>query len=154
MTKTTAIKNYRKFTGAEKYIVGFIYKHNLYIITVDELMPRWMTMKEASERHAEKLQMALKAKHKKELVNKGAQMICSEAEFLAMNDLKNKGFTFERLVFTLNGQGEQWSRDNVRFDKCGDINIDGTEIQVKFENAQIVTVPTIKKIQKERRGIA
>ena len=151
MKKATAIRNYRRFTGAEEYIVGFIYKHNLYAIQVAELMPRWMVMKAESSRHAEKLQMSLKAKHKRELINKGAELICTEEEFLQMNDLRNKGFTFERLVFDLNGQGAEWSRDNVRFDKCGDININGVEIQIKFENAQIVTVPTIKKLQKEYR---
>ena len=151
MKKTTAIRNYRRFTGAEEYIVGFIHGHNLYAIRVEELMPRWMVMKAESSRHAEKLQMSLKAKHKRELINKGAELICTEEEFLQMNDLRNKGFTFERLIFNLNGQGAEWSRDNVRFDKCGDINIDGVEIQIKFENAQIVTVPTIKKLQKEYR---
>ena len=151
MKKATAIRNYRRFTGAEEYIVGFIYGHNLYAIQVEELMPRWMVMKAESSRHAEKLQMNLKAKHKRELINKGAELICTEEEFLQMNDLRNKGFTFERLVFDLNGQGAEWSRDNVRFDKCGDININGVEIQIKFENAQIVTVPTIKKLQKEYR---
>ena len=84
MTKTTAIRNYRRFTGAEEYIVGFIYRHNLYAIRVEELMPRWMVMKAESSRHAEKLEMSLKAKHKRELINRGAELICTEEEFLQM----------------------------------------------------------------------
>lgn len=151
MKKETAIKNYRKYSGADEYIIGFIHGHILYSIQVEKLMPRWMTMKEESKGHAEKLQMNLKSKHKQELIKKGACPICTEKEFLQMNDLNNKGFTFERLIFEMNGKGSEWSRDNVRFDKCGDININGVEVQIKFENAQIVTVPTIKKIQKEHR---
>jgi hypothetical protein len=152
MTKGNAIRYYRKFTGADAYILGFLHAHALWMIEVEELMPRWMVMKEASEKHAEKLQMDLKAKHKKELIKKGAVQVCSEEEFLAMNDIHNKGFTFERLVFQLNGQGEEWTRDNVRFDKCGDIRVNETEYQVKFQNAQIVTVDTLHKIQSEKRG--
>jgi hypothetical protein len=151
MTKGNAIRYYRKFSGADEYIVGFLYKHILYAIQVDELMPRWLVMKPEIKGHAEKLQMDLKVKHKKELINKGATPICSEEEFLEMNkDMHNKGFTFERLIFNLNGQGETWARDTVGFEKCGDININGVEIQIKFQNAQIVTVPTLHRLQRAR----
>ena len=151
MTKGNAIRYYRKYTGAEQYIIGFLHQHILWAIQVEEIMPRYMTMKAESKGHAEKLQMDLKAKHKKELIKKGATPLCTEEEFLAMNDMHNKGFTFERYIFELNGQGETWARNNVGFEKCGDININGAEIQIKFQNAQIVAVPTLHRLQKEKR---
>ena len=153
MTKGNAIRYYRKYTGAEQYIIGFLHQHILWAIQVEEIMPRYMTMKAESKGHAEKLQMDLKAKHKKELIKKGATPLCTEEEFLAMNDMHNKGFTFERYIFELNGQGEQWERDNVGFWVCGDININGVETQVKFQNAQIVAVPTLHRLQKEKEKI-
>lgn len=151
MTRGNAIRYYRKYSAAEQYIVGFLYKKNLYAIQVNELMPRWLEMKPESKGHAEKLQMNLKQKHKEELIKKGATQICTEQEFLEMNTIHNKGFTFEKLVFELNGQGESWSRDNIGFEVQGDINIDGMEIQIKFQNAQIVAVPTLHRLQNETR---
>jgi hypothetical protein len=151
MTKGNAIKYYRQYSAAEQYIVGFLYKKMLYAIQVEELMPRWLEMKAESHGHAEKLQMNLKQKHKEELIKKGATPICTEHEFLEMNTIHNKGFTFEKLIFTLNGQGDTWQRDNVGFEVQGDINIDGMEIQIKFQNAQIVAVPTLHRLQKETK---
>jgi hypothetical protein len=146
MKKSTALANYRKFTASQGYIIGFIHNHQLYMIRVDDLKPRWLTMMSATEHHQEKLQMNLKAKHKKQLINKGAMVICSEAEFLEQNTIHNKGYTFERIVFEMNGK--EWKRDNTRFDKQGDIRIDGMEIQIKFENAQVATITTLKRLQR------
>ena len=151
MTKGNAIRYYRKFSGAERYLVGFVYAKQLWIADVEELLPRWLIMKEPSAKHKEKLQVNLKAKHKAQLVKKGATPICSASDFNEMNkDLRNKGKTLERLVFEMNGR-EDWVADTVRFDKCGDININGVEYQVKFQNAQVVTVDTLHKIQKEKK---
>jgi hypothetical protein len=37
MTKQTMIKNYRKFSAADSYILGFEYKHNIYAIEIGEI---------------------------------------------------------------------------------------------------------------------
>lgn len=151
MTKENAIRYYRKYSGAERYLVGFLHAHQLYLADVEELLPRWLIVKEPSAKHKEKLQVDLKVKHKKQLIKKGATPICTEQEFEEMNkDLRNKGKTLERLVFEMNGRND-WVADTVRFDKCGDININGIEYQVKFQNAQVVTIDTLHKIQKERK---
>ena len=50
MTKGNAIRYYRKFSGADAYILGFIYKKKLYMIAVDEIMPRYMAIKRASSK--------------------------------------------------------------------------------------------------------
>ena len=50
MKKENAIRYYRKFSGADAYILGFIYKHDLYCITVDEIMPRFMRVEKSSSK--------------------------------------------------------------------------------------------------------
>ena len=59
MTKGNAIRYYRKFSGADRYIIGFVYKHELYAIAVDEIMPRFMKVEKSSskKRGHEKLQL-------------------------------------------------------------------------------------------------
>ena len=45
MTKGNAIRYYRKFSGAQGYIIGFTYKKKNYMIRIEgELMPRFIKM--------------------------------------------------------------------------------------------------------------
>jgi hypothetical protein len=152
ITKNHAIREYRKYTAADGYIVCFLQGHGFYMAETEELMPRWMKMMEKSEGHDEKLQIDLKAHHKKELIRKGAVQLMTEEEFLAQKSKKayNKGWMTEKVIFE--HFGIEWDGpDKVRFDKDGDITINGKRYQIKFENAQVVTTTTIHKIQKEHQ---
>ena len=151
MKKENAIHYYRKFSGADAYILGFIYKHDLYCITVDEIMPRLMRVEKSSSKKGghEKLQFRLNNALKEQLIRKGAEKIGTETDLLEIAG--NKGVSFERMVYRMNGQ-EPRPKDSVRFDKGGDININGVEYQIKFDGAQIVEFRTLNKIQKERKS--
>lgn len=150
MTKENAIRYYRKFSGADAYILGFIYKHELYVITVNEIMPRFMRVERSSAKKGahEKLQFRLNNQYKEQLIRKGAQKIGTETDLLEIPN--NKGVSFERMVYRMNGQ-EPREKDNIRFTEGGDINVNGVEYQVKLEGAQIVEFKTLNKIQKEMR---
>lgn len=150
MTKGNAIRYYRKFSGADAYVLGFIYKHELYAIAVDEIMPRFMKVEKSSTKKGahEKLQLRLCNKYKEQLIRKGAQRIGTEADLLEIPH--NKGVSFERMIYKMNGQ-EPRKKDSICFTKGGDININGIEYQIKFEGAQIAELRTLNRIQKERR---
>ena len=152
MKKENAIRYYRKFSGADAYILGFVYKHDLYCITVDEIMPRFMKVEKSSSKKGghEKLQLRLNNKHMEQLIRKGAEKIGTEDDLLEIP--KNKGVSFERMVYRMKNQ-EPREKDSVRLDKGGDININGVEYQVKLNGAQIVEFRTLKKIQKERKSV-
>lgn len=142
MTKGNAIRYYRKFSAADGYIIGFEYKKENYIVTVDELMPRWLRVEhEASSKGGkEKLQLRLTNKYMEELIRKGA------VKFDFTPDDKNLGVALERQVYRMNGQ-EAREKDNVGFWVSGDITINGKEYQVKRNGAQIVTMQTIHNLQ-------
>ncbi len=146
MTKGNAIRYYRKFSGADKYILGFPYKKNIYMIILDEIMPRYTTVLRASTKNGggEKLQISLDNAKKEQLIRKGA--ICLGSEELVNEIPNNKGVSFERMVYRHFGQ-EPREKDSVGFWVGGDINIDGVEYQVKFGNAQIVAFSTLKNLQ-------
>lgn len=150
MKKENAIRYYRIFSGANGYIIGFVYKHQLYMIMVDEIMPRFMKVERASSKNGggEKLQLRLNNKYKEQLIHKGAVLVGSEN--LLTEEKFNKGVNFERMVYRMNGQ-EPRPKDNVGFWVGGDINIDGKEIQVKLDGAQIVEFKTLKNLQKRGR---
>jgi hypothetical protein len=142
MKKANAIRYYRKFSAAEGYIIGFCYKKEWYMITLDEIPPRYMTVeRECSAKGGhEKLQLRLRNAYKEQLIRKGAVKI----DFIPEG---NKGRAFERFVYEQNGQ-EFRGNDHVGFWVEGDINIDGIEYQLKLEGAQIVTFATLHNLQK------
>lgn len=163
MKKETMIRQYRRFSGADGYVIGFRYRKNVYIIIVDKLMPRWLIEAYESGSHAPKLQMSLKADHKRQLINKGAELLMTEKAFeeelikwnaeRKANGQKtvNRGHLLERLVNERMGTVD-YRVDTEKFSKCGDVRTaDGRELQVKFENAQIVAVKTLHNLQKEAR---
>ena len=146
MTKETMIRNYRKFSAADSYILGFEYKHQIYMVEVNEIMPRYMTVERESSKKggARKLQLRLKKEHKEALIRKGATLIGNED---ILNGQYNKGIEFERIVSEMNGQTFR-GKDNVGFWVAGDLNIEGREVQIKFNGAQIVVETTLERLKK------
>ena len=147
MTKATMIKNYRKFSGAESYIIGFVYKHQLYMIKVAEIMPRYMSVQHSSSKtgRVPKLQLTINNSHKEQMIRKGA--ICLGSEDLVVCSDLNKGFAFEKLVSEFYGI-EYRGQDNVGFWVGGDLEVNGEQIQVKFQGAQIVAEKTLERLKK------
>lgn len=146
MTKETMIRNYRKFSAADAYILGFIYKHEVYMIEVAEIMPRYMRVEHESSKKggAEKLQLRLPQNYQKQLLKKGA--ICLGNETI-LNGQYNKGVEFERIISEKNGIPFR-GKDSEPFYKSGDICVNGKEIQIKFNGAQIVVSKTLEKLKK------
>lgn len=150
MTKETMIKNYRKFSAANAYIIGFIYKHQLYMIQMNEIPPRYITKSHECQKQGgwENLMLFLTNPMKEQMIRKGA--VCLGSETLVTNGEYNKGVEFERLVYELNGQVFR-GKDNVPFNVAGDININGIEIQIKFQGARLTKVNTLERLKKEMR---
>lgn len=146
MNKQTMIRNYRKFSAADAYILGFIYKHQVYMVEVAEIMPRYMRVEHESSKKGgcAKLQLRLPKQYQEQLIRKGAVAIGSEE---ILNGEYNKGVEFERIISEMNGV-EFRGKDNVPFYVEGDLNINGKEVQIKFNGAQIVVERTLKKLQK------
>ena len=90
MKKENAIRYYRKFSGADAYILGFVYKHDLYCITVDEIMPRFMRVEKSSSKKGghEKLQFRLNNALKEQLIRKGAEKSAQTQTFLKSQEIR------------------------------------------------------------------
>ncbi len=110
MKKENAIRYYRKFSGADAYILGFNYKKDFYMISVEEIMPRYIRVERASSKKGggEKLQFRLKNCHKEQLIRKGA----TKVDFAPKTN--NKGREFEQFIYERNGQ-EFRGADHVGF---------------------------------------
>ena len=146
MTKETMIRNYRKFSAADAYIIGFIYKHELYIATMEEIAPRFIRVEHESSKNGgrRKLQLRLNNQYKEQLIRKGAELVGTEE---VLNGEYNKGVEFEKLVSERNGI-EYRGKDSIGFWVAGDIEINGKQCQVKLEGAQIVVESTLENLKK------
>ena len=150
MTKGNAIRYYRKFSGADKYIIGFTYKKKNYMVIIDEIMPRFMRVEKESSKKggAQKLQLRITKNFKEQLIRKGATAL---GGIEILTGQYNKGVEFERIISEMNGQTFR-GKENVGFWIEGDLEIDGKQIQVKFNGAQIVVERTLHRLQKEARA--
>ena len=141
MEKFEMLNYYEKFNKAEKYIIGFKHKGQIYMQMVEHLNENMITLEKASRNQGQSLRFRPKAKDKAEMLLKA---ICLGSIDLILNDKYNKGEMFEKLVTEYYGQ--EWVKDCVPFYKQGDINVNGVEIQIKFENASLDTSKTIEKL--------
>lgn len=143
MTKATFVKTYRNYSAADSYILGFTYAHNLYMIEVEEIMPRFLSVEEASRNQGENLRLRLKKKYKEQLLRKGAICVGSADDLNA--EKYNKGEIFEKIVTEHFGQ--TWSKDTVPFWVQGDICVDNREIQIKLDSATLMNTKQIARLK-------
>ena len=150
MNKQTMIRNYRRFSAAEAYVLGFEYNKVIYAVMVNEIMPRFMRVERESSKKggAQKLQLRITKPLKEQLLRKGAVALGGKEILVGKY---NKGVEFERVISELNGI-EFRGKENVGFWVEGDLEIDGKQVQVKFNGAQIVVEKTLHRLQREARG--
>ena len=144
MTKQTMINTYRKYSVADSYILGFIVDHMLYMVEVAEIMPRLLTVEEASRNQGENLRLRIRKAQKTQLMKKSP--ICLGSADCLIADKYNKGEIFEKLVTEYYGQ--TWQKDTVPFYVDGDINVDGKKIQIKLDSATLMNSKQAKNIKK------
>lgn len=155
MTKETMIKNYRKFSAADAYMLGFVYKKNIYAIAVDEIKPRWINVERESSAKGgrRKLQLRLHAADIDLFMRKGAKFLCSVKDFPLASNYNNAGVALECVISEQNGIPFR-GKENFGFWYDGDLTIDGVSYQIKMDGAQIVVENTLETLKKlERMGV-
>lgn len=144
MTKQTMIRNYRKYSAADSYIVGFVYNKMLYFVEMAEIAPRFLNVEKASRNQGENLRLRIKKAQKESLMKK--KPICLGSADSLNADKYNKGEIFEKMVTEFFGR--VWEKDTVPFWAQGDINLDGKEVQIKLDSATLINTKQIKKLHK------
>jgi hypothetical protein len=86
----------------------------------------------------------LKKAYREQLIRKGATLIGNEN---ILEGQYNKGVEFERIISEMNGQ-EFRGKENVGFWVEGDLEIDGRQVQIKFNGAQIVVETTLERLKR------
>lgn len=143
MTKRTMINNYRKYSAADSYIIGFVFKGMLYFIEVAEIAPRFLNVEQASRNQGFNLRLRIKADYRAKLTKKA---ICLGSANILIADKYNKGEIFEKLITEYFGQ--TWIKDTTPFYMDGDINVNGVKIQIKLDSATLCNTKQIAKLKK------
>lgn len=141
MTIVQALEKYHAKSAANAYMIAFHARKSWYLITVDKIPLEWVKFDRIATSKAKKgispdLMFSLRlnmTKAVRETLAETAQAERITADFLALE--KNKGRAIERYIRERNGL--QHSNDNIPFWKVGDLTLNGAEIQVKYENAQL-----------------
>jgi hypothetical protein len=141
MEKMEMFNYYEKFNKAEKYIIGFAHKGQVYMTMVDHLNPDMFNLEDASRNQGTQLRFRPRATHKAQML---LQAVCLGTLEILLDEKYNKGEMFEKVVTEYYGQ--VWEKDNVPFHKAGDINVGGVEIQIKYQNAGLCTSKTLEKL--------
>lgn len=148
MTKQTMIKHYRSNSAADSYIIGYAYQGCIYFNEVKEIMPRYLSVEEASRNQGQNLRLRLKKAHRKELFHGESWILCREEDLVS--DKYNRGEIFEKLITEYFGQ--EWEKDTVPFWEQGDIRLNGKEVQIKLDTATLTSTKQIARLKKMKKS--
>ena len=144
--KEDLFTTYKATTKANKTEIGFIIDKTLYSIKLKEIDIE-MTRLTTESKGGLKLKLQISKAQKLEWLKSGkAKRISTESEFLKLvsESKYNKGEVLEKIL--TEKRGIKWSKDSVRYDKAGDIDLKRDRIQVKFENASLTSAYTMLRV--------
>ena len=146
MTMTEMMTRYNARSAAHSYALGFVFDGKLYAqkLTFTELSAFFKLDRASSKRGGfAKIRIKLTAKDRAEL-SATAELIGTE-NLLMKDTAHNKGENFEREL-TERWTAETWVKDSVPFWVAGDITVNGEEVQVKLDGAELTNEKILSRL--------
>ena len=146
MTMTEMKVAYCRRSASHKYALGFVFGGCLYVITLSFAeLSRYFKLDRASSKRGgfAKIRIKLTSKDRAELSEK-AELLGAES-LLTADPKHNKGENLER-VLTERWTSETWVKDSVPFWVAGDLRVNGEEIQVKFDGAELTNERILSRL--------
>ena len=137
---------YARKTAAHKYALGFVYEGRLYVVVLSFAeLSRFFKLDRASSKRGgfAKIRIKLTAKDRAEL-SATAELLGAE-DLLTADPKHNKGENFEREL-TERWTAETWVKDSIPFWVKGDITVNGEEIQVKLDGAELTNEKILARL--------
>ena len=153
------LRSYNKLSGADLDFVGFEYKGFIYI-TIFERIPAsicYKTRESTSKGGQPKVCIRMNNKQKEKYIKNGkAVQLMTYDDLMAIptNQNTNRGHKLEKYFATLHAaENPHWKEGgHDRFDKGGDVVIDGLQVQIKFGNASLTNVDVLHRAQDAARA--
>lgn len=150
MATEKMIRIYHLYSASKKYLVGFIRGNKVYyvIVSFEKLAEMLKACKASSKRGGfNKVRVYLSAKLQKELIASGLAVEAGDMNAL-ISTKYNKGEMFEKLVTEML-TGEKWVKDSLPFYMGGDIQLNGENIQVKLNGAELTNEKCLTNMLKK-----
>lgn len=147
MTAYEMATAYETLAYTAHYIMGYAYKHMVYMTIVDGCADYMATDRTSSKRGGESvLRFKPTVAQKKALMAVNAEAICTEEEFEALfaSSKYNRGEIFEKLI--TEKFGLEWVKDNLPFTQGGDIEVGGVAYQIKYQKATFCTESSLRNL--------
>lgn len=134
--KMEMLNTYNARNAADAYVLGFTLDGWLYRIELAEIPAHMvgMTRMSSAKGGFRKIRVKLNKAAKLELIAMGAELM-GPASLLEQDAAHNRGENFERLV--AEAAGKTWVKDSVPFWVAGDLRVNGRELQIKLDGAEL-----------------
>lgn len=141
------IARYNALAVATAYIVGFILDGMLYYTMSAHIADDFLKLDRMSSKRGgwAKIRVKLTSADRKALVACGKAIMIGSADLLDTDDKYNKGERFEKII-TETLTGETWVKDSVPFNVAGDITLNGEQVQIKFDGAELTNERTLMRM--------
>lgn len=140
---------YNNVAFTDQYILGWKIDHVVYMAVCDRgTVDRVTCLDRASRGAGYALRFRPNKEQKMLLMTCGAVALCSEKFFndMVTESKYNRGEIFEKMVTEKFGQ--VWEKDNVPFTEAGDIEVNGTAYQIKYESATFTNEKLLASLTK------
>ena len=146
MTMTEMMNAYNARSASHTYALGFVCGGNLYAVKLSfSELSKYFKLDRASSKRGgfAKIRIKLTSKDRAEL-SLTAEKLGAES-LLTADPAHNKGENFEREL-TERWTAETWVKDSVPFWVAGDITVNGIEVQVKLDGAELTNERTLARL--------
>ena len=136
MTMQEMLEVYTKYSAADFYRFGFVEKRELYSIDFDHVPTELLKPDYDSKTKRPKIRIRFTKAIKEKYLASGRCVHEGPAELLNYDDKYTNGHHYEHYI-TERYTNQTWEYDSIPFYVQGDINLDGKEVQIKFDSAEL-----------------
>lgn len=148
MTREEMISKYEAKSAATSHIFGFPFEGALYSYETNNLseIDEVFKLGRAAKSHggAQKIKISFSKLTKKKLINNGKAIKLGTLDIMSYIDKYNNGEHFEHYIHEINGK--TWVKDSIPFYVAGDIELNGKQVQIKFDGATLVSETTLIRL--------
>ena len=146
MTMNEMTIAYARKTAAHKYALGFVYEGRLYVVVLSFAeLSRYFKLDRASSKRGGFAKIRIKLTSADRAKLSATAELIGTADLLEKDTAHNKGENFEREL-TERWTAETWVKDSVPFWVKGDITVNGEEIQVKLDGAELTNEKILARL--------
>jgi hypothetical protein len=146
MTMTEMMNAYNARSASHTYALGFVEAHNLYAVKLNfEELSRFFKLDRASSKRGGFAKIRIKLTAADRATLSATAELIGAADLLLKDAAHNKGENFEREL-TERWTSETWVKDSVPFNVAGDIVVNGENVQVKLDGAELTNEKILSRL--------